>query len=213
MFLARGELDGEVSVESLLLGFGEAVDHVKDRTFLDTVVATVVADLLTAEDDGVLILHLIGEEAVISNAHLEADVERNGGSTFFADESVDLVYVVHLRSVEYALAAVGAEVFAAIAFAITAVIVLIVDVVLGVVILIIDDFYRDATIRDGSDDRSIIVDVKSLHEVFGERKSYFTFDFHMILCSFNIFSDSSHANVISSKSVSCLERIPSSWVS
>jgi hypothetical protein len=146
MLLARRELDGEVSVESLLLGFGEAVDHIKDRTFLDTVVATVVADLLTAEDDGVLILHLIGEEAVISNAHLEADVERNGGSTFLADESVDLVHIAHLRSVEYALAAVGAEVFAMLTAVFTVAIVLIVEVVLGVVILIIGDFYRDATI-------------------------------------------------------------------
>ena len=209
MLLTRGELDGEVSVESFLLGFGEAVDHVKDRTFLDTVVAAVVADLLTAEDDGVLILHLIGEEAVLSNAHLETDVERNGGSTFLADESVDLVHVGHLRSVENALATVGAEVFAMLTTVLTVAIVLVVEVILGVLILVIDDFYRDATIRDGSDDRSVIVDVKSLHEVFGERKTYFTFDFHIILCSFNIFSDSSK----SSKSVSCLERIPSSWVS
>ena len=95
MLLARRELDGEVSVESLLLGFGEAVDHVKDRTFLDTVVAAVVADLLTAEDDGVFVLHLIGEEAVVADAHFETDVERNGGSAFLADESVDLIHTVH----------------------------------------------------------------------------------------------------------------------
>jgi hypothetical protein len=209
MLLARRELDGEVSVESLLLGFGEAVDHIKDRTFLDTVVAAVVADLLTAEDDGVFVLHLIGKEAVVADAHLETDVERNGSSAFFTDESVDLVHGGYLRSVENALTTVGAEVFAMLTAVLTVAIVLVVEVILGVLILVIDDFYRDATIRDGSDDRSIIVDVKSLHEVFGERKSYFTFDFHMILCSFNIFSDSSK----SSKSVSCLERIPSSWVS
>ena len=95
MLLARRELDGEVFVESLLFGFGEAVDHIKDRTLLDTVVATVVADLLTAENDGVLILHLIGEEAVVTDAHLEADIERNGGSAFLADESVDLIHTVH----------------------------------------------------------------------------------------------------------------------
>ena len=97
MLLTRGELDGEISVESPLLGFGETVDNVKDRTFLDTVVVAVVADLLTAQDDGVFVLHLIGEEAVVADAHLEADVERNGGSTFLADESVDLIHVCHLR--------------------------------------------------------------------------------------------------------------------
>ena len=97
MLLARGELNGEISVESLLLGFGEAIDHIKDRTFLDTVVVAMVADLLAAENDGVFVLHLIGEEAVVADAHLEADVERNGGSTFLADESVDLIHVCHLR--------------------------------------------------------------------------------------------------------------------
>ena len=95
MLLARRELDGEVSVESLLLGFGEAVDHVKDRTFLDSVVTAVVADLLTAEDDSVFVLHLVGEETVVPDAHLEADIERNGGSAFLADESVDLIHTVH----------------------------------------------------------------------------------------------------------------------
>ena len=53
MLLARGELNGEISVESPLLGFGEAIDHIEDRTFLDTMVVAVVADLLTAQDDGV----------------------------------------------------------------------------------------------------------------------------------------------------------------
>ena len=94
MLLTRGEFDGEISVESPLLGFGETVDNVKDRTFLYTVVVAVVADLLTAEDDGVFVLHLIGEEAVISDAHLEADIERDRGSAFFADESVDLAHVI-----------------------------------------------------------------------------------------------------------------------
>ena len=97
MLLTRGELDGEISVESPLLGFGEAIDHIEDRTFLDTMVVAVVADLLTAQDDGVFVLHLIGEEAVVADAHLEADIERNGGSTFLADESVDLIHVCHLR--------------------------------------------------------------------------------------------------------------------
>ena len=97
MLLTRGELDGEISVERPLLGFGETVDNVKDRTFLYTVVVAVVADLLTAEDNGVFVLHLVGEEAVVSDAHLEADVKRNGGSTFFTDESVDLIHVCHLR--------------------------------------------------------------------------------------------------------------------
>ena len=97
MLLTRGELDGEISVESPLLGFGETVDNVKDRTFLDTVVVAMVADLLTAQDDGVFVLHLVGEEAVVSDAHLEADVERNRGSAFLADESVDLIHVCHLR--------------------------------------------------------------------------------------------------------------------
>jgi hypothetical protein len=146
MLLARGELDGEVSVESLLLGFGETVDHVKDRTFLDSVVTAVVADLLTAEDDSIFVLHLVGEETVVPDAHLEADVERNGGSAFFADESVDLVHGGYLRSVENALTTVGAEVFAMLTAVLTVAIVLVVEVILGVLILVIDDFYRDPTI-------------------------------------------------------------------
>jgi len=81
-------------VESSLLVFGKAVHHIEDRAFTYIGIFAVIADLLTAEDDGVFVLHLIGEEAVISDAHLEADIERDRGSAFFADESVNLAHVI-----------------------------------------------------------------------------------------------------------------------
>ena len=95
MLLARRELDGEVSVESLLLGFGETVYHIEDGAFLDTMLVAVIAYLLTADDDGVFVLHFVGEEAVTADSHLLTNLERNCGSSFFADKSVDLIHISH----------------------------------------------------------------------------------------------------------------------
>ena len=58
----------------------------------------------------------------------------------------------------------------------------------------------------GAGDGGVIREFESVHKLFGEGETYFTFDFHIILCSFSIFSLSSR----SSKRVSCLARTPSS---
>ena len=100
------------------------------------------------------------------------------------------------------------------------IIVLIVEVILGVIVLIevflvvfilvklvlIGDFENNSSFRKRCIDCSIFRNVQSVNELLGKGETYFTFDFHIILCSFSIFCVSSK----SSKSVSCLARTPSS---
>ena len=84
--------------------------------------------------------------------------------------------------------------------------VFIAEVVFGILKFIICKFERDAVAGHGCNDGGVIREFESIHKLLGEGETYFTFDFHIILCSFNIFSDSSR----SSKRVSCLARTPSS---
>ena len=57
-----------------------------------------------------------------------------------------------------------------------------------------------------ADERAENAEQRKKRKKFYLRAGYFTFDFHLILCSFNILSLSSR----SSKSVSCFARMPSS---
>ena len=91
------ELDGEITVQSLLLGFREAVDNIEDRAFVLIGMFTAIAYLFLTKNDRVFILHFVGDKAVVSDAHFHADLERNGGSSSFADELIDLFHVSHLR--------------------------------------------------------------------------------------------------------------------
>ena len=84
-------------MQSLLLGFGETVDNIKDRAFVLIGMFTAVAYLFLAENDRVFVFHFVGDKAVVSDAHFHADFERNGGSSFFADELIDLFHARHLR--------------------------------------------------------------------------------------------------------------------
>ena len=54
------ELNGEITVQSLLLGFCEAVDNIQDRAFVFIGMFTAVAYLFLAENDCVFILQFVG---------------------------------------------------------------------------------------------------------------------------------------------------------
>ena len=118
---------------------------------------------------------------------------------------------------EYALAAMRAEILTAFAILIAIVLgveilliviifVLIAEIVFGILKFVICKLEGDAVAGHGCNDGGVIRELERVHKLFGEGETYFTFDFHIILCSFSIFSLSSR----SSKRVSCLARTPSS---
>lgn len=89
------ELDGEITVKSLLLGFREAVDNIEDRAFVLIGIFTAIAYLFLTKNDRVLILHFVGKKAVVPDTHFHADLERDSGSSSLADELIDFFHVRH----------------------------------------------------------------------------------------------------------------------